>query len=90
MTLDAMGCQEKIVEKIVQREADYVIAVKNNQPKLCVAIADQFEEYLENDLQDKKVRSSKQESRPWPAGSANRDRCSSSKGNQSVRQMEKH
>lgn len=31
VTLDAMGCQKKIVEKICQRKADYVIALKGNQ-----------------------------------------------------------
>ena len=63
VTLDAMGCQEKIVDKIVEREADYVITAKNNQPKLCKAIAEQFEQYFEDDLRDKAVRSNKQVSR---------------------------
>jgi len=34
VTIDAMGCQKKIVEQIVERKADYVIAVKDNQPTL--------------------------------------------------------
>jgi predicted transposase YbfD/YdcC len=34
VTIDAMGCQEKIAEKIVSKEADYVLAVKDNQKKL--------------------------------------------------------
>jgi len=34
VTLDAMGCQKKIVEKIRAKNADYVIAVKNNQKEL--------------------------------------------------------
>jgi predicted transposase YbfD/YdcC len=63
VTLDAMGCQEKIVDKIVEKKADYVITVKNNQPKLCLAIADAFEQYLEDDLKDRAVRSRKYESR---------------------------
>jgi len=63
VTLDAMGCQEKIVDKIVEKKADYVITVKNNQHKLCLAIADAFEQYLEDDLKDKAVRSRKYESR---------------------------
>lgn len=57
VTLDAMGCQQKIVEKIVQKQADYVITVKGNQPKLHEAIADQFEQYFEDDRQDRKFRS---------------------------------
>jgi len=34
VTLDAMGCQKKIARKILDREGEYVIAVKDNQPKL--------------------------------------------------------
>jgi len=30
VTIDAMGCQTAIVEKIIEKEADYVLAVKNN------------------------------------------------------------
>jgi len=31
VTIDAMGCQQKITKKIIQKEADYVIMVKGNQ-----------------------------------------------------------
>ena len=31
VTIDAMGCQKKIAEKIIDREADYVLALKGNQ-----------------------------------------------------------
>jgi predicted transposase YbfD/YdcC len=34
VTLDAMGCQKAIAEKIVDQQADYVLAVKANQGKL--------------------------------------------------------
>ena len=34
VTLDAMGCQKAIVEKIVERGADYIIALKGNQETL--------------------------------------------------------
>lgn len=34
VTIDAMGCQKKIVETIVKNNADYVICLKNNQGKL--------------------------------------------------------
>ena len=34
VTIDAMGCQTEIAEKIVDAEADYVLAVKENQPTL--------------------------------------------------------
>ena len=34
VTIDAMGCQKKIVEKIVEKKADYVLSLKGNQGKL--------------------------------------------------------
>jgi predicted transposase YbfD/YdcC len=34
VTIDAMGCQTKIAQAIVDAEADYVLAVKRNQPTL--------------------------------------------------------
>lgn len=34
VTIDAMGCQTEIVEKIVDAKADYVIGLKGNQPSL--------------------------------------------------------
>lgn len=34
ITLDAMGCQRKIVEKIMDKNADYLIGLKGNQGKL--------------------------------------------------------
>ncbi|CAD5287542.1 transposase [Imperialibacter sp. EC-SDR9] len=34
VTIDAMGCQKSVVEKIVSKKADYLIAVKNNQKTL--------------------------------------------------------
>ena len=38
ITIDAMGCQTKIVETIVERGGDYIIAVKANQPQLYEAM----------------------------------------------------
>jgi len=34
ITTDAMGCQTKIAETIIDKKADYVLAVKGNQPSL--------------------------------------------------------
>lgn len=34
ITLDAMGCQKKIVESITEHQAEYVVTVKGNQPTL--------------------------------------------------------
>jgi predicted transposase YbfD/YdcC len=34
VTIDAMGCQTKIAQKILDRGGDYLLAVKDNQPSL--------------------------------------------------------
>jgi len=34
VTIDAIGCQHKIVETIVKNNADFVICVKSNQKNL--------------------------------------------------------
>jgi predicted transposase YbfD/YdcC len=47
VTIDAMGCQAAIAEKIRERGADYILAVKENQPSLYADIRDYFE-YLES------------------------------------------
>ncbi len=56
VTIDAMGCQKKIAKKIVDRQADYVLAVKENQPKLHEAIKEIFSEQREGDLSQMQVR----------------------------------
>jgi predicted transposase YbfD/YdcC len=38
VTLDALGCQKEIVAQIVEKNGDYVIAVKGNQEKLEAAV----------------------------------------------------
>lgn len=38
ITIDAMGCQHNIANRIVQGGADYILAVKDNQPGLAEAI----------------------------------------------------
>lgn len=42
ITIDAMGTQKGIAEKIVERGADYVLAVKDNQKELSDAVLDVF------------------------------------------------
>jgi predicted transposase YbfD/YdcC len=42
ITIDAMGTQHKIVDKILEKKAGYVLAVKDNQPKLHAAIVEYF------------------------------------------------
>ena len=34
ITIDAMGCQRKIAKKIIEKKADYVLALKGNQSSL--------------------------------------------------------
>src|SRR5947199_4682130 len=43
VTIDAMGCQREIAERIREQGADYVLAVKANQKELHEAIEDYFE-----------------------------------------------
>ena len=43
VTVDAMGCQKAIAEKILAKEADYALRVKNNQPALAAALEGFFE-----------------------------------------------
>jgi predicted transposase YbfD/YdcC len=44
VTIDAMGCQKDIAEKIIARQADYVLAVKQNQEHLLDDIQEAFEQ----------------------------------------------
>ena len=43
VTIDAMGCQRGIAEKIVAKKADYILAVKENQGGLLDGIKDSFQ-----------------------------------------------
>jgi predicted transposase YbfD/YdcC len=42
VTIDAIGCQPKIAAKIVKKDADYVLAVKQNQGQLFEDVKDLF------------------------------------------------
>jgi predicted transposase YbfD/YdcC len=42
VTIDAMGCQKTIAQKIVDKQADYILAVKENQLHLLEDIQDSF------------------------------------------------
>jgi predicted transposase YbfD/YdcC len=42
VTIDAMGCQKKIAEAILGKGADYLLAVKDNQPSLYEALQDLY------------------------------------------------
>lgn len=56
VTIDAVGCQKKIVKQIVDSQADYVLAVKKNHPKLYAFIEDVFSEDREKGLQKMQIR----------------------------------
>lgn len=58
VTIDAMGTQKEIATKIRGRGADYVLALKDNHPKLCDAVRDLFvaREEGNRDLQGGKIR----------------------------------
>ncbi len=42
VSIDAMGCQKKIVEEILEGEGHYVLAVKDNQPTLARDVENAF------------------------------------------------
>lgn len=44
VTIDAMGTQIEIAKKIIEKKADYILAVKGNQKELLDAITDCFKE----------------------------------------------
>jgi predicted transposase YbfD/YdcC len=50
VTIDALGCQERIAAEIVAGGADYVLAVKDNQPTLHDDVQRVFIEALDNDF----------------------------------------
>ena len=67
VTIDAMGCQTAIAEAIVARKADYVLAVKGNQPTLHAGIEAHFLDHLDDDFARVKVsRHETKEQRPRP------------------------
>ena len=43
VTIDAMGCQKDIVEKIVEKKANYILALKGNHPTLLEDVTRSFE-----------------------------------------------
>jgi predicted transposase YbfD/YdcC len=47
ITIDAMGCQKEIAKKIISKKADYLLAVKGNQPSLLEQI-EKFFTYQHN------------------------------------------
>src|SRR5439155_23483268 len=56
VTIDAAGCQKEIAAQIVAKEADYVLALKENQPTLYEQVADYFLEQLEKEGHERNLR----------------------------------
>jgi len=49
VSIDAAGCQKEIAAQIVAKKGDYLLAAKDNQPRLCEDIVRLATEALEND-----------------------------------------
>lgn len=56
VTIDAMGCQTKIAREIVDGDADYVLAVKGNQPTLHNGLLFFFADHQSDDFARVNVR----------------------------------
>ena len=56
VTIDAMGCQTEIAQKILDAGGDYCLAVKQNQPTLHQGIADYFAQVMLEDFAGVRVR----------------------------------
>ena len=50
VTIDAIGCQKKIIDKIVTRGGDYLVAVKGNQERLLADIQTTVGKALDGEL----------------------------------------
>jgi predicted transposase YbfD/YdcC len=56
VTIDAMGCQKEIAKAIVEKKANYVLQVKDNQPTLHAAICEAFIGLAEDDYTEPALR----------------------------------
>jgi predicted transposase YbfD/YdcC len=56
VTIDAMGCQKEIAEKIIKGKGDYLLALKDNHPKLFEAVGNEFTAALEADVPTRDMR----------------------------------
>lgn len=52
ITIDAMGCQKTIAEKIIAKDADYLLGVKDNQKTLNLGVFTAFNEQTDTILID--------------------------------------
>jgi predicted transposase YbfD/YdcC len=56
ITIDAMGTQKAIAEQIIDRKADYVLALKGNQETLHQGVIDYIDQQMENDFANASAR----------------------------------
>lgn len=61
VSIDAMGCQKKITEKIIEQDGDYAIALKGNQPTIHNEVSKYFETQLLSGFDGVNVGYSKKE-----------------------------
>jgi len=59
VTIDAAGCQQDIAKKVKEKEADYVFALKGNQPNLHEDVQYFFKELEQKDLEEEWIDSYK-------------------------------
>jgi predicted transposase YbfD/YdcC len=52
VTIDALGCQKDIAQHIIDQDADYVLALKENQEGLYTAVEDLFQYAQETEFAD--------------------------------------
>lgn len=63
VTIDAMGTQKEIAAEIREKEADYVLALKNNQPSLRAEVEGVFEAEIELGIEKKEQKGSENNGR---------------------------
>lgn len=63
VTIDAAGCQTDVATKIVDANGDYLLAVRDNQPKLHAAVQAQFDAAPESTLRKSKAHATSTETR---------------------------
>ncbi|MDO5139053.1 MAG: ISAs1 family transposase [Oscillospiraceae bacterium] len=56
VTIDAMGCQADIAKKIVDRDANYLLALKKNQPSLYESVDEYFNWARTEPIEKKQLR----------------------------------
>lgn len=56
VTGDAMHCQRKTVQAVMDQHANYLLQVKGNQSSLLESIVDEFDRHTEDSFSDRRVR----------------------------------